>query len=149
KEPLSALVTNDGSQFDERRVDLLYQAVRESSRTISHPRILGVSGEDHLRQRCEEYGGRNVRMQPGSFRYKVAYGFTEDERPFVVECAFMAAESGPSDGSRVVLAGVNGSPSIDTYPFKSLDEYGVESFEGLLDDQECGRSDDVLIFAHL
>ena len=149
KEPLSALVTNNGSQFDERRVDLLYQAVREASRSISHPRALGVIGEDHLRQRCEDYGGRTIRMQPGSFRYKVAYGSTEDERPFVVECAFIAAATGLSEGGRVVLAGVNGSPSIDACPFKTLDEYGAESFEGLLDDQECGRNEGVLIFAHL
>ena len=62
-------------------MEKLLQLLQQHTRPV-RPELLGVIGEDHLRQMCASAGG-----EPKSFKYFVSPGHDADGVPYVVEIA--------------------------------------------------------------
>jgi DNA topoisomerase VI subunit B len=133
--PLSALVNGNG--LDPQKVGHLLATMKEHSAPVK-PKILGVIGREHFRQRFAAAG-----CEMESFDYKPVMD-TTDDIPWVVETAFGWC---PEAKARRLVTGVNWSPWIIN-PFRELGRFG-QSLDTILSQQRVDRNEPVILVLHI
>jgi DNA topoisomerase VI subunit B len=133
--PLSALVNGNG--LDPQKVGHLLATMKEHSAPVK-PKILGVIGREHFRQRFAAAG-----CEMESFDYKPVMD-TTDDIPWVVETAFGWC---PEAKARRLVTGVNWSPGIIN-PFRELGWFG-QSLDTILSQQRVDRNEPVILVLHI
>jgi hypothetical protein len=121
----------------------LLAAMQKHSKPVN-PRLLGVIGREHLKERFLAVGGA-----PETFRYELRKGVT-DGIPYVVEGAFGLHKSGLSGKgyvSRKIVAGANWSAAISN-PFRKFGSTG-EGLESTLEKVRANASQPVIFALHL
>ena len=81
-------------QVNRKGIAKLLASMKKHTQPVA-PKLLGVIGEDHLKQRFEAAGG-NLK----TFKYQRRTGVTDKGIPYVVECAFGLHQSGRSNNGR-------------------------------------------------
>jgi DNA topoisomerase VI subunit B len=123
----------------------LLASMKKHTRPVA-PKLLGVIGKDHLRQRFETAGG-NLK----TFRYEKRTGLTDEGIPYVVECAFGLHQSGLDEQQprthRTIVTGVNWSVAINN-PFRSFGRTG-EGLESTLARVRANSAQPVICLLHL
>jgi DNA topoisomerase VI subunit B len=133
--PLTALVNGNG--LDHHKVERLLQAMKAHSKPVK-PKILGVIGREHFRQRFAAVG-----CEMGSFDYKRVMDVTDDI-PWVVETAFGWC---PEAKARRLVTGVNWSPGIIN-PFRELGRFGT-SLDTVLTNARASANEPVILVLHM
>jgi hypothetical protein len=128
--PLARLL--DREDFDHELVGRLLSAMQDAARPIK-PERLGPLGREILERTFAAYQG-----DPETFRYKLLKG-VDGGVPWLVETAFAYR---PQGHWRVLLCGVNWSPSLDADgdPFRLGYELGASY---------CGSDEPIVLLAHL
>jgi DNA topoisomerase VI subunit B len=124
-------------------VTKLLGAMKSHSKSVT-PRLLGVIGAEHFKQRFLAAGGAIH-----TFRYECRKGVT-DGVPYIVEFAFGLHQAGLSQGgavSRVFVTGANWSATI-TNPFRSFGSTG-EGLESALAKVRANANQPVICALHL
>jgi DNA topoisomerase VI subunit B len=134
--PLSALVNGNG--LDPQKVERLLAVMKEHSTPVK-PKILGVIGREHFRQRFVSAGS-----EMESFDYRRVMDVT-DGIPWVVETAFGWWPK--STIGRYLVTGVNWSPGIIN-PFRELGRFG-QSLDTILSQQRVDRNEPVILVLHI
>jgi DNA topoisomerase VI subunit B len=122
----------------------LLEAMRARSKPVA-PKLLGVIGREHLKQRFLAAGGN-----ADTFRYELRKGIT-DGVPYVVEVAFGLHQSGLAQGavsaSRKIVAGANWSAAIGN-PFRRFGSTG-EGLDSTLAKVRANARQPVICALHL
>jgi hypothetical protein len=117
------------SRVNHQRVEKLLRLLQQHTRPV-RPELLGVIGEEHLRQLSVSLGG-----EPQSFKYFVSPGYDANSLPYVIEiatCPYKKWVSGQEDTrGRYLVTGVNLSATLEN-PFQSF--RGMEGMEEILAD---------------
>jgi hypothetical protein len=131
------------SEVKHQRMEKLLHLLRQHTRPV-RPELLGVIGEEHLRQLCTESGG-----EPQAFKYSVSTGNDSDGVPYVVEiatCPYKQWVTGKADSrSRDLITAVNFSATLDN-PFNTF--RGMEGVDEILSDLRAGSSAPIIILVH-
>jgi Histidine kinase-, DNA gyrase B-, and HSP90-like ATPase len=129
--PLERLL-QDGEDFDHGLVGRLLEAMQAAARPV-RPDRLGPIGGDNVAEVLDLY-----RADPSTIRCKQLKG-VENGVPWVAEAAFGYR---PDDLGRLLLCGVNWSPSLDIAgdPFR---------LGTLLGESYCGAGEPIVLLAHL
>jgi hypothetical protein len=108
------------------------------------PQLLGVIGEEHLKQLSITLGG-----DPEAFKYFASPGHDGRGVPYMVEiatCPFKQWVTGKERvGNRVLITGVNFSATLEN-PFQSFK--GMEGMEGILAELRAGQYAPVIVCVH-
>jgi DNA topoisomerase VI subunit B len=122
----------------------LLAAMKSHTKPVA-PKLLGVIGAEHLKQRFLEAGG-NV----DTFKYQQRKGMTAEGIPYVVEFAFGLHQSAFVQGeavSRKFITGANWSVGINN-PFRSFGATG-EGLENTLAQVRASARQPVICALHL
>ena len=126
-----------------QRMEKLLGLLLQHTRPV-RPELLGVIGEDHLRQLCSSVGGE---LQ--SFKYFLSPGHDADGVPYLVEigtCAYKKWVSGKEETrSRYLAVGVNFSATLSN-PFQTL--RGMAGMDEILTDLRAGSDAPVIVCVH-
>jgi len=134
---LSEWLNGDGA-VDREAVSALLGAMRLHSKPVAAP-LLGVIGEEHLKQRFAGLGGK---ME--SFNYRKVAKIGTDGLPVVIETAFAWLDG---DGKRRLITGVNWSAGIGD-PFRVLGATG-EGLSSILTDRRAGPNEPIAFLLHV
>ena len=135
---LSDLVRNEA--LDSERISALLGAMQMHTRPVK-PQRLGVIGEEHFRERFNDWG-----IKAESFAYTATKKMGDDGLPFVLESAFgWLGED--AEETRLIHAGANWSAAIRN-PFRSFGTQGV-GLEQELTDLKAGSHEPILFALHL
>jgi hypothetical protein len=147
---LSELVIGD--HFDSKRITQLLHAMQAHTRPVN-PKLLGIIGEDHLKQRLLAMG---IRPEPFQYARKVSGGKCKKSQaaaddkasslPWVLESAFGWLGEGAAD-SRRIFSGANWSAAIKN-PFRSFGATG-EGLETTLTEVRATHREPVVFVLHL
>jgi hypothetical protein len=131
------------TQVNHRRMEKLLQLLQQHTRPV-RPELVGVIGEDHLRQMCIASGG-----EPQSFKYFRSPGHDDDGLPYVVEiatCAYKKWVNGKENVPvRELITGVNFSATLEN-PFQTF--RGMEGLDEVLTELRAGKSAPVIVCVH-
>jgi hypothetical protein len=134
-------------KVNRRGISKLLAAMRKHSKPVP-PKLLGIIGAEHLKQRFLAAGG-NER----TFNYQQRRG-TQDGIPYVVEFAFGLQQSAfpgmtkrLTSAPRRFIAGANWSVAIGN-PFRSFGNTG-EGLESALAQLRVNASQPVICVAHI
>jgi hypothetical protein len=131
------------TQVNHQRMQKLLRLLRRHTRPV-RPELLGVIGEDHLRQLCRTVGG-----QLQSFKYFLGPGYHADGVPYLVEiatCAYQKWVSGEEDTrGRCLAVGVNFSATLSN-PFQTL--RGIAGMDEILTDLRAASDAPVIVSVH-
>jgi hypothetical protein len=103
------------TKVNHQRMEKLLGLLQEHTRPV-RPEMLGVIGEEHLRQLLVNAGG-----EPASFKYIATPGVA-DGVPYMVEialCPFKAWVDGGKERDRLLITGVNFSATLEN-PFNAF-----------------------------
>jgi hypothetical protein len=110
------------------------------------PKLLGVIGREHFKQRFLTAGGNAE-----TFEYQSRKGVTEDGIPYVVEIAFGLHQAGLTLGAanvaRVFVTGANFTAAIGN-PFRRFGS-AAEGLENTLSEARANASQPVICAVHL
>ena len=131
------------NQVNHRRMESLLKLLRQHTRPV-RPELLGVIGEEHLRQLCESAGG-----EPKSFKYFLSPGHDADGVPYVIEiatCAYKKWVDGKNETrGRYLVTGVNFSATLEN-PFQTF--RGMEGLDEILTGLRAGSDAPVIVGVH-
>jgi DNA topoisomerase VI subunit B len=113
RETVEDFVTSGGEAHARARAATLLDCMRRLSEPVK-PERLGILGQPHLFEMMRVNGG-----VPGSMRYR-RDAFVHEGLPYVIEAAFAHA---PERGARLVVPGLNFSPTVGGMPFGDLGAY--------------------------
>jgi DNA topoisomerase VI subunit B len=123
----------------------LLAAMKRHSKPVP-PRLIGVIGAAHLKQRFLLAGGAEK-----TFKYAPRQGVTEDGVPYVVEVAFGLHQSGLERGEaaadRLIVTGANWSAAIRN-PFRSFGSTG-QGLDATLEKVRASAKQPVIFVMHL
>jgi hypothetical protein len=126
----------------------LLAAMKRYSKPVN-PKLLGIIGADHLRQRLLAAGANAE-----TFKYQQRSGFTTDGIPYVIEFAFGLHRSALEPGvpgvavrPRTFITGANWSVGINN-PFRAFGSTG-EGLEATLQKVRANASAPVICALHL
>ena len=114
-------------QVNRAGIAKLLASMRKHSKPVA-PKLLGIIGEDHLKERFLAAGGN-----ADTFKYQLRKGTTDEGIPYIVEFAFGLHQSGLKQGasvSRKFITGANWSVGINN-PFRAFGRTG-EGLESTL-----------------
>jgi DNA topoisomerase VI subunit B len=125
-------------QAMQKLLDLLLEHTRPV-----RPELLGVIGEQHLRQLCIDSGG-----EPQAFKYFLSSDYSAGV-PYVVEvatCAYRKWVHGKENAPvRELITGINFSATLEN-PFHKL--RGLEGMEEILTELRAGSNSPVIVCVH-
>jgi Histidine kinase-, DNA gyrase B-, and HSP90-like ATPase len=131
------------TQVNHRRMEKLLKLLRQHTRPV-RPELLGVIGEEHLRQMIISAGG-----EPKSFKYSASPGHDADGPPYIVEiatCPYKKWVTGKHETrGRVLITGVNFSATLEN-PFESFK--GMEGMDEILENLRAGSYAPVIVCVH-
>jgi DNA topoisomerase VI subunit B len=113
RETVEEFVTSGGEAHARARAAALLDCMRRLSEPVK-PERLGILGQPHLFEMMRANGG-----VPGSMRYR-RDAFLHEGLPYVIEAAFAYA---PDRYDRLLVPGLNFSPTVGGKPFGDLGEY--------------------------
>src|SRR5262249_40318327 len=125
----------------------LLTAMKRYSKPVN-PKLLGIIGIDHLRQRVLAAGGNAE-----TFKYEQRKGFTSDGIPYLIEVAFALHRRALEPGvpgvtvPRTFITGANWSVALNN-PFRAFGATG-EGLEATLQKVRANASAPVICIAHL
>jgi hypothetical protein len=124
----------------------LLAALQEHTKPVP-PKLLGIIGREHFRQRVLESGGNAE-----TFEYHQDNGVTPEGIPFVTEFAFALHQSGLTQGAtpaprRKIVTGANWSVGINN-PFRAFGSTG-EGLENTLTLVRANAAEPVICALHL
>jgi DNA topoisomerase VI subunit B len=125
----------------------LLAAMKRYSKPVN-PKLLGIIGIDHLRQRVLAAGGNAE-----TFKYEQRKGFTSDGIPYLIEVAFAMHRRALEPGvpgvtvPRTFITGANWSVALNN-PFRAFGATG-EGLEATLQKVRANASAPVICIAHL
>jgi hypothetical protein len=129
-------------KVNHERMEKLLGLLQVHTRPV-RPELLGVIGEEHLRQLLVNAGG-----QPESVKYIVRHGDTNGV-PYVVEiaiCPFKQWVDGKDENrDRLLITGVNFSATLEN-PFNSF--RGMEGLDEILTELRAGEYAPVIVCVH-
>jgi DNA topoisomerase VI subunit B len=132
-------------QVNRSGITRLLAAMRKYSKPVA-PKLLGVIGNEHLRQRFLAAGGNAE-----TFRYQQRRGVTDEGIPYIIEFAFGLHQSALTQGgvaiSRKFITGANWSVGIHN-PFRAFGSTG-EGLESTLAKVRANASSPVICALHL
>ena len=123
------------------RMEKLLGLLQEHTRPV-RPELLGVIGEEHLRQLMVNAGG-----EPKSFKYIASPGIA-DGVPYMVEiaiCPFKAWVDGGTERDRLLITGVNFSATLEN-PFNTF--RGMAGLDEILTELRAGEYAPVIVCVH-
>jgi hypothetical protein len=129
------------AKVNHPRMEKLLGLLQEHTRPV-RPELLGVIGEEHLRQMIVKAGG-----EPQSVKYIVKPGI-DDGVPYMVEIAFCPFKEWVDGGTakdRLLITGVNFSATLEN-PFNSF--RGMEGLDEILTEQKAGEYAPVIVCVH-
>jgi DNA topoisomerase VI subunit B len=129
------------TKVNHQRMEKLLGLLQEHTRPV-RPEILGVIGEEHLRQLLVNAGG-----EPASFKYIATPGVA-DGVPYMVEialCPFKAWVDGGKERDRLLITGVNFSATLEN-PFNAF--RGMEGLDEILTELRAGEYAPVIVCVH-
>jgi hypothetical protein len=130
------------TRVNDERMEKLRCLLQEHTRPV-RPELLGIIGDEHLRQLCTSAGG-----EPKSFKYFLSAAYDANGLPYLVEiatCPFKTWVAGRADRARHLITGVNFSATLDN-PFQSLRR--MEGMDEILVDLRAGPSAPVIVCVH-
>jgi hypothetical protein len=131
------------TQVNHRRMEKLLRLLQQHTRPV-RPELLGVIGEEHLRQMIVDAGG-----EPKSFKYSASPGHDASGLPYMVEiatCPYKKWVAGKQESrGRVLITGVNFSATLEN-PFESFK--GMEGMDEILTDLRAGSHAPVIVCVH-
>ena len=131
------------SEVNHQRMQKLLRLLQKHTRPV-RPELLGVIGEEHLRQMIVSAGG-----EPASFKYFASPGHDANGRPYIVEiatCPFKKWVAGKQETpGRVLITGVNFSATLEN-PFESF--RGMEGMDEILENLRAGSYAPVIVWVH-
>jgi DNA topoisomerase VI subunit B len=132
-------------QVNRSGIAKLLAAMKQHSKPVA-PKLLGIIGRDHLRERFLAAGGNAE-----TFTYQCPKGMTDNGIPYVIEVAFGLHQAGLSkDGGHVprkIVTGANWSAAIHN-PFRNFGSTG-EGLEATLQKVRANASQPVICALHL
>jgi Histidine kinase-, DNA gyrase B-, and HSP90-like ATPase len=131
------------TQVNHRRMEKLLKLLRQHTRPV-RPELLGVIGEEHLRQMIVSAGG-----EPKSFKYFASPAHDADGLPYIVEiatCPYKKWVTGRYEArGRVLVTGVNFSATLEN-PFESFK--GMDGMDEILENLRAGSYEPVIVCVH-
>jgi hypothetical protein len=131
------------TQVNHRRMEKLLALLQEHTRAV-RPELLGVIGEEHLRQMIVSAGG-----EPKSFKYFASPNHDAGGLPYIVEiatCPYKKWVAGKQENrGRMLITGVNFSATLEN-PFESFK--GMERMDEILTDLRAGSRAPVIVCVH-
>ena len=129
-------------KVNHQRMEKLLGLLQEHTRPV-RPELLGVIGEEHLRQMMVKAGG-----EPKSFKYIVKSGI-DDGVPYMVEIAFCPfkqwVDGEGEQRNRLLITGVNFSATLEN-PFNTF--RGMEGLDEILTELRAGEYAPVIVCVH-
>ena len=123
------------TQVNHQRMEKLLRLLQKHTRPV-RPELLGVIGEEHLRELCIRAGG-----EPKSFKYFASPGHDDDGRPYMVEIATCPSKNGSPAKTkrreRLLVTGVNFSATLEN-PFDTF--RGMEGMDEILTELRAGSA---------
>jgi hypothetical protein len=130
------------TQVNHQQMEKLRCLLQQHTRPV-RPELLGVIGEEHLRQMIVDAGG-----EPKSFKYFASPGHNGGV-PYMVEiaiCPYQKWVTGRDERrGRVLITGVNFSATLEN-PFHSFK--GMEGMDEILVELRAGQSAPVIVCVH-
>ncbi|MEK6676762.1 MAG: hypothetical protein AABZ47_14055 [Planctomycetota bacterium] len=133
---LSALV--NGHNLRDGVAGKLLAAMKKHTKPVK-PVSLGIIGRTHFERRMLDAG-----CDMNSFDYAKKTGYTDDGRPWVIECVFGMLED--QEAKRRLVTGVNWSAAIIN-PFRTLGAFD-NSCDTILANQRIDANDPVILVLH-
>jgi hypothetical protein len=131
------------SEVNHQRMQKLLRLLQKHTRPV-RPELLGVIGEEHLRQMIVSAGG-----EPASFKYFANPGHDANGLPYIVEiatCPFKKWVAGKQETrGRVLITGINFSATLEN-PFESF--RGMEGMDEILENLRAGSHAPVIVCVH-
>jgi hypothetical protein len=131
------------SRVNHRRMEKLLKLLQQHTRPV-RPELLGVIGEEHLRQLMISRGG-----EPKAFKYFASPGHASNGLPYMVEiatCPFKRWVEGKEETrGRELITGVNFSATLEN-PFDTF--RGMEGMNEILVDLRAGPRAPVIVCVH-
>jgi hypothetical protein len=131
------------TQVNHQQMEKLRCLLQQHTRPV-RPELLGVIGEEHLRQLMTEFGG-----EPKSFKYIVSPGHDVNGVPYMVEiaiCPYQKWVAGKDERrGRNLITGVNFSATLEN-PFHSF--RGMEGMDEILVELRAGPHKPVIVAVH-
>jgi DNA topoisomerase VI subunit B len=131
------------AEVKHQRMQKLLDLLKQHTRPV-RPELLGVVGEQHLRQLCVDSGG-----EPEAFKYFVSPSYHADGVPYAVEvavCVYKKWVAGKDEKrGRELITGVNFSATLEN-PFQTF--RGMEGMEGTLAELRAGEYAPVIVCVH-
>jgi hypothetical protein len=131
------------TQVNHRRMEKLLRLLQQHTRAV-RPELLGVIGEEHLRQMIVSASG-----EPKSFKYFASPGHDAGGLPYIVEiatCPYKKWVAGKQETrGRMLITGVNFSATLEN-PFESFK--GMEGMDEILSDLRAGSYAPVIVCVH-
>jgi hypothetical protein len=131
------------TQVNHQRMKKLLGLLQKHTRPV-RPELLGVIGEEHLKQLCTTLGGDSK-----AFKYSASPSHDADGLPYVVEiatCPFKKWVNGKEDTQgRELITGVNFSATLEN-PFDSFK--GMEGMDEMLVELRAGPYAPVIVCVH-
>jgi Histidine kinase-, DNA gyrase B-, and HSP90-like ATPase len=128
---------------NHRRMEKLLKLLQHHTRPV-RSELLGVIGEEHLRQMIVSAGG-----EPKSFKYFASPSHDANGLPYVVEiatCPYKKWVAGKEAArGRVLITGVNFSATLEN-PFEKFK--GMEGMDEILSDLRAGSYAPVIVCVH-
>ena len=128
-------------KVNHERMEKLLGLLQEHTRPV-RPELLGVIGEEHLRQLMVNAGG-----EPKSVKYIVKSGIA-DGVPYMVEialCPFKVWVDGGEESDRLLITGVNFSATLEN-PFDTF--RGMAGMSEILAELRAGEEAPVIVCVH-
>jgi hypothetical protein len=129
------------AKANHQRMEKLLELLQANTRPV-RPELLGVIGEEHLRQLLVQAGG-----EPKSVKYIKKSGLA-DGVPYVVEiaiCPFKEWVDGKKNPDRLLITGVNFSVTLEN-PFNTF--RGMAGLDEVLTELKAGESAPVIVCVH-
>jgi hypothetical protein len=131
------------SAVNHARMEKLLRLLQQNTRRV-RPELLGVIGEEHLRQLCVSVGG-----EPQAFKYFRTADYDNDGLAYVVEiatCPYKKWVSGKDDSrGRKLITGVNFSATLEN-PFQTF--RGMEGLDEILTELRASKYAPVVVCVH-
>ena len=130
-------------EVNHDRMNKLLRLLRQHTHPV-RAELLGVIGEEHLRELCITVGG-----EAQSFKYFISAGYDANGLPYVVEIATCPYKKWVSGGEetrcRQLITGVNFSATLKN-PFQTF--HGMEGLDEILTELRAGSSAPVIVCVH-
>jgi len=129
-------------KVNHQRMEKLLDLLQANTRPV-RPEMLGVIGEEHLRQLLVNAGG-----EPKSVKYIVKPGI-DNGVPYMVEIAFCPykqwVDGKDENRGRLLITGVNFSATLEN-PFNTF--RGMEGLDEILTERRAGEYAPVIVCVH-